>query len=401
MTVAAPAANRAFTRVPLGELIDIGGSLVDPRVEPFASLPHIAPDSIGSGTGRLFDLASARALRLTSGKYAFEKGDVLYSKIRPYLNKVARAPSRGTCSADMYVLRGRSRWLLNDYLFCVLQSTDFLSQAASYSNRTGIPKLNREQLCSIVIPLPPLAEQRRIADILDRADGLRVKRQKVIAKMAGLTRAVFLDMFGHVRPSQGPNVSSVADSSRGGIRTGPFGSQLLHSEFVAEGIVVLGIDNAVGNEFKWGKPRFITADKYRSLQRYTVHPGDVLITIMGSCGRVAIVPDDIPTAINTKHLCCISLDRTECLPEYLWAYFLYHPVAADYLTRAAKGAVMDGLNMQIIRDLPLMLPSIEGQRDFADRKTVIDKQVRTHTASVARFDALFASLQHRGFRGEL
>ena len=248
-----------------------------------------------------------------------------------------------------------------------------------------------------------MTEQRRIAAILDKADDLRAQRRAALAQLDALSQAMFFDMFGDAERLgwEMATVADVADQASASIRTGPFGSQLLHGEFMAEGVAVLGIDNAVTNSFRWERRRYISQTKYRQLRRYTVRPGDVLITIMGTCGRCAVVPDDVPTAINTKHLCCITLDRERCLPEYLHAYFLQHPIARRYLQQTAKGAIMDGLNMAIIKAMPIPIAPIVRQQRFKRALEQVNVLRRDCRQSHVALDALFASLQHRAFRGEL
>jgi len=266
-----------------------------------------------------------------------------------------------------------------------------------------VPHIDGQVLNSIDVPLPPLPEQRRIAAILDQADGLRAKRRATTDHLEDLKKSIFLSMFAsHLSEDwELTTIEAVASDSPRSIRTGPFGSQLLHSEFIDAGVAVLGIDNAVENAFRWARLRYISPEKYKSLARYTVHPDDVLITIMGTCGRCAIVPDNIPLAINTKHLCCITLDKEYCLPVFLHSYFLYHPVARQYLRQTAKGAVMDGLNMGIIRKLPLQLPPLPIQEEYEQRIAVFEAVKVAQSESTSALDDLFASLQHRAFQGEL
>ena len=282
-----------------------------------------------------------------------------------------------------------------DYLCRVLENYDL----RTWITGTTRAKLTKGGASEILIPLPPLIEQKRIAQILDKADELRQKRQQSIDKLDELLQACFLKIFENEKCS----MSQIKDLLENGksIRTGPFGSQLLHSEFVDEGIAVLGIDNAVKNTFKWAKPRFITPEKYKQLKRYTVKPKDVIITIMGTCGKCAVVPDKIPLSINTKHLCCITLDFDKCNPEFLHSYFLLHPTSINFLKSRAKGAIMAGLNMSIIKDLPVELPSIEIQNEFAELKTKIGLQKSKLINQLQEQDNLFQSLQQRAFNGEL
>jgi type I restriction enzyme S subunit len=205
------------------------------------------------------------------------KGTVLLVT-RTGVGKVAMAGCELCFSQDITAIIPDSSRLDTAYL------VHFLRTKQNYFERSArgatIKGITRDVVTEASIPLPPLPEQRRIAAILDQADALRVKRREALAQLDKLAQAIFVEMFGNVSASDW-SIATIGDvaQAEGGIRTGPFGSQLLHSEFVDEGVAVLGIDNAVTNEFEWGERRFITEAKYRALKRYTVHPGDVLMLI--------------------------------------------------------------------------------------------------------------------------
>jgi type I restriction enzyme S subunit len=247
--------------------------------------------------------------------------------------------------------------------------------------------------------LPPIEEQQRIAALLDKTHELVAMRRRTMDVVGSLPEALFRTMFVEARNSWDmASIESLAAQRRDAIRTGPFGSQLLHDEFTDSGIAVLGIDNAVENRFAWGRRRFISEAKYTQLRRYTVRPGDVLVTIMGTCGRVAVVPHDIPRAINTKHLCCISLDEDRCLPEFLWGCLRFHPQVLRQLG-ATRGAVMPGLNMGLIKRAEVPVPPIQLQPKFVEEMASIRHQQDLMQSSAMQLDALLKAVQHRLFEG--
>ncbi len=373
----------------------------------------VAPEAIAPGTrylgleniergGTILGWQTVGETTVASAKFRFSSHHLLFGKLRPNLGKIARPDFEGVCSTDILPIAPGPE-LDRGFLAHFLSQQKMVDFAASRATGANLPRLSPSVLADFQVPLPPLSEQRRIAAILDQADSLRAKRRHTLALLDDLAQAVFLDILTRPEADRWPlaEVAEVASSRPNSIRTGPFGSQLLHSEFVESGVAVLGIDNAVTNEFRWAQRRYITEEKYRSLTRYTVHPGDVLITIMGTCGRCAVVPDDIPLSINTKHLCCITVNRERCLPEFLHASFLWQRLARRYLQRATKGAIMDGLNMGLIKAMPMVLPPIEVQRDWVNRLEAVTGFREIANASSMQLDEAFAAFQAAAFSGRL
>lgn len=340
-----------------------------------------------------------------------EPGDFLLSNSmsfgRPYIMRTT-----GCIHDGWLVLRDKSHRFDPDYLYYFLGSDLAFRQFDALAAGSTVRNLNTDLVKTVKVILPPLEEQRRIVAVLDEAFAAiaiaTANAEKNLANARALFDATARTAFeANLTSGSFKNVivEALADPRKGSMRTGPFGSQLLHSEFVDDGIAVLGIDNAVENEFRWGKRRFITEDKFKDLSRFLVHPGDVIITIMGTCGRCAVIPDDIPMAINSKHLFCISLDQSRCLPAYLHAYFLHAPDARAYLEERAQGSIMAGLNMGIIREMPIRLPSLEAQRRVVEAidaaKISADKLTEFYQKKLNLLGILRQSLLHRAFTGEL
>jgi type I restriction enzyme S subunit len=392
--------------VKLGDVAEI-----NPRCRPKASdktsVSFVPMAGVSEGGYLAFEEAKTFG-EVKKGYTAFQRGDVLFAKITPCMENGKACLTdtikyeAGFGSTEFHVLRA-TKEIDSKYLFYLVWNEPFRSLARkNMKGAAGQKRVSTEFMASLKIPLPPLPEQKRIAEILDLADEARRKRRENLSLFDDLIRSLFLQTFGDITSDrEQTTVAELARQKRGAIRTGPFGSQLLHSEFVDEGIAILGIDNAVNNRFEWGAKRYITPYKYEQLKRYTVNPGDVLVTIMGTCGRCAVVPENIPLAINTKHLCCITVDRDKCLPEFLQACFLYHPGSQAHLSSRAKGAIMNGLNIGIIKDMPLPSVPISQQAIFVERVQAINAQKICEQALADQHDDLFNSLLQRAFKGEL
>lgn len=191
---------------PLGDLVRIASGQVDPKDTEIARKLSVGPENLRSGGGlETAGVKTAGELEQISGKYAFDRNAILYSKIRPNLNKIALVNFEGICSADMYPIWVRDdRQAVRDFIFYVMNSERFVADATSRSFRTGLPKINRPDLESIEVLLPPLPEQRKIAEILrtwdEAIEKLEALRAAKLRRLDGLRNCL---LFGNTRLGQG------------------------------------------------------------------------------------------------------------------------------------------------------------------------------------------------------
>jgi type I restriction enzyme S subunit len=333
------------------------------------------------------------------------RGDVLVSTVRPNLNGVARVPDQldgATASTGFCVLRAREPKLDGGYLFHWVKSPSFVADMVNKATGASYPAVSDRILFDSRIPLPPLAEQRRIADVLDRAEVLRTKRRSALAQLNSLTQSLFLDLHRQTaRKSHSVPLAQVAEGTRGSFVNGPFGSDLLTSELRDEGVPVIYIRDIRDGEYRRVSKSCVSERKAHDLAVCSVRPGDVLIAKVGDPpGIAAVYPDGQPIAVVTQDVIRIRVSPQEAIAEFIVGY-LNSSIGMWKVAGITIEATRARFSLKDFKGVKIELPPIKLQHEFACRVGAVEKLKAAQRASLAELDALFASLQHRAFRGEL
>ncbi|MFY1719968.1 restriction endonuclease subunit S [Lacticaseibacillus paracasei] len=177
------------------QLVGISKNMVDPTTGKYDSLIHIGPGNIRSNSRELVDLKTVKDENLISGKFHFDKGDIIYGKINPQLAKYTIAPAEGLSSADTYVLKPKSG-IERLFLYYTLGTNRFFKYTVSVSQRTGMPKINRDELNAYsLIIAPSLFEQKRIGLFLRKTDDLIAATQSRLSSLELLKKSLLQDLF--------------------------------------------------------------------------------------------------------------------------------------------------------------------------------------------------------------
>lgn len=165
--------SKGWKIVGFKECADIDTNMIH-NFEGYENYPHIGIDSIEKETGRLIGYRTIAEDGVISGKYLFTPAHIIYSKIRPNLNKVALPDFEGLCSADAYPILVKEGICNREYLGYTLRSNYFLDYILAFSNRTNLPKVNKNQVERFILPLPPIEIQNRFSDFAHRIDKSKV-----------------------------------------------------------------------------------------------------------------------------------------------------------------------------------------------------------------------------------
>ncbi len=326
----------------------------------------------------LFNATNSPAL---VGKTAFFGG---IDEPAVFSNHFLRLRSRNGAIDGRYL----SRWLNLQF-----QRGLFKSMCRQWVNQATV---GRVALLSMRVPLPPLPEQRRIAEILDKADALRAKRRAALAKLDTLTQSIFLDMFGDpVTNPKGWNMSNIDDVS----------DKVTDGEHLTprrelSGIKLLSARNVRDGRLDMSDVDHIGQDEYdRIARRCDPKRGDILISCSGTIGRVAPVETDEPFAL-VRSAAMVRPKQSRVRTKFLEIY-LRTSAMQSHMLRRANASSQANLFQGQIRSLPVLTPPLSLQDQFEKEVTGVTTLHKRLSASLEGMACLFASLQHRAFRGEL
>jgi type I restriction enzyme S subunit len=282
------------------------------------------------------------------------------------------------------------------------QTRDYWAQITKSARGVAQPGVNASTLKTLKVPLPSLPEQRRIAEILDRAEALRAKRRAAIAQLDTLTQSIFLDLFGDPanNPRAWPESKSLGEVAD--IVSGVTKGRSLEGKSTRE-VPYLAVVNVQDRFLNMSVVKKIEATE-AEIQQFKLLPEDLLLTEGGDpdkLGRGTLWSGELPECIHQNHVFRVRLKSPDLHPLFL-NWLVGSSRGKRYFLRSAKQTTgIASINMTQLRGFPLLMPPINLQREFASRVAAVNKLIIASRASLAELNGLFAGLQFRAFQGEL
>jgi type I restriction enzyme S subunit len=363
---------------------------------PVAGIENVLPNRFEKNFRRFISPEKLKEL----ADYEIRAADILVTTMGTIGRAAVAPPDLGRAIIDSHLFRMRlDRNRVYPQYLCYALNSGFVAIQLSRNARGAIMEgLNTTILRECVVPLPSLPEQQRIAGILEQADRLCRTRRYSLELSDTFLPAALLDFFGH--PFRNPNgweTQKLEDVCAGEdvVKAGPFGSSLKKESYSNSGIRIYGQEQVIAGDFTVGN-YYISKEMFEDFTAYEVRPGDVLISLVGTFGKVVVVPEGIERGIINPRLLKVSPLRDRVAPVFL-AALIEHPTTQLELLRMSHGGTMGILNATLLREMRVIVPPLALQQRFAELVEWHERLRAGQREALRQAEHLFQSLLHRAF----
>ena len=348
-------------------------------------------DMVEQQTGNIIDYNYVGKDVLNGSIIQFDTGCVLYSKLRPNLNKVVIPSQDGFATSEMLPLRPDTKMLTREYLTAFLRSDSFVTWAVSKTAGAKMPRLGSRELLDKELPLPSITEQTRIAAQFAKVGELIALRREQLAKLDQLVKSRFVELFGDCNKQTSIKESGLT------ISDGNYSSKYPRSEeFVESGIPFIRANNLKNGTVVDEDMYFITAEKHNILLKGHLRPNDVLITTRGNIGQVAIVPEKHNDSNINAQIVLLRDKNGRFVPQYLLWALQTEEVKAQYI-ELQTGTALKQLPVGRLEQVMIKEPQVDLQKQFAAFVEQTDKSKLAIQQSLDKLETLKKSLMQEYF----
>lgn len=385
--------------VALSEVVHINPTFKSTEIAPDELVDFLPMASVNEGESVAQAVETRPLVEVQKGYTCFNDGDVLLAKITPCFEngKIAQIRLRHKCgfgSTEFHVLRPHADKLDGRYLVHFLRRDQVrIDGERKMTGSAGQRRVPKHFLESLTIPLPPLSEQRRIAAILDQADALRAKRREALEQLDSLTQSIFIEMFGDpARNTKELPLTTLGDLGKwqsGG--TPP----RTHDAYFS-GAVPWFSSGELESMYVSESAEKITIDALNETSAKRVPRGSLMLGMYDTAALKASI-----AGVDCSCNQAIAFAIPD--PKMVETAFVYYAICIgrEHFRRLQRGVRQKNLNLEMIREIQIPFPPLADQKSFVARASRINDIAETHHHSLVQLDAMFTSLQHHAFRGEL
>lgn len=351
---------------------------------------------------------------ITDGNYILigEDGAPFLDKIK---SKAYEVNGKSWVNNHAHILSGNEGVTLNKYILYYLNSIDY----RPFVNGTTRLKLTKSALLTIPIPIYPLEVQQQIVSKIEELfseldksiEQLKAAQQQLKVYRQAVLKWAFEGRLtnDNVKDRELPEgwklvkIQDLAESKKHALKAGPFGSSLKKEFYTSSGYKIYGQEQVINNDAFFGD-YYISEERYQELSSCRVKPFDILISLVGTVGKVLLLPEDCQPGIINPRLIKISLNTEIYSPKFFKYYFESSTVKSFYGAET-RGTTMDVLNLGLIKTIPFPLCSLEEQQqivqEIESRLSLSDKLEATISDNLQTVEVLRQSLLSRAFLGLL